>query len=54
MLAACIRAVAIQAFTYHSIHSILKKGLDRQPLLDRVDERTHPDHDNLRGSTYYR
>jgi transposase len=52
--AACRRALAIQALSYRSIQSILKNGLDRQPLQDAVPERAHRDHANLRGAAYYR
>lgn len=52
--AACRRAQALEAFTYKSVQSILKTGLDQQPLLER--ERVVPlpfEHDHLRGATYY-
>ena len=52
--AACERALAVRALSYRSIESILKNGLDRQPLPSEGPSRTHPDHANLRGSDYYR
>jgi transposase len=52
--AACRRALALQALNYRSIQSILKNGLDRQPLPDAVPERPSREHANLRGSDYYR
>jgi transposase len=51
--AACTRAVAIRAFSYRSVESILRSGLDRQPLTTRVLTTTSPAHDNVRGATYY-
>lgn len=52
---ACARALAIKAFSYKSVESILKNGLDQQPLLfDQIKE-SHPQtHDNIRGKHYYR
>ena len=49
---ACERAVSIGAFTYKNVESILKKGLDRQPLTPSVKARfvIHP---NIRGERYY-
>jgi transposase len=52
--AACRRAQALEAFAYKSVQSILKTGLDQQPLPER--ERVVPlpfEHDHLRGATYY-
>jgi transposase len=53
--AACGRALALRAFSYRSVESILKTGLDRQPLLalapPPVPLRRH---ENLRGPAYYR
>ena len=52
--AACERALAIGSPSYRSVSSILKQGLDRQPLAE--DEPTQaelPLHDNVRGSGYY-
>jgi transposase len=51
--AACARALAVRALSYRSVESILRHGLDSQPL--RVGPaRTHPAHHNLRGASYYR
>lgn len=52
--AACRRALAVRAFSYRSVESILKSGLDRQPLPAERVLRIHPRHDNLRGAAYYR
>jgi hypothetical protein len=52
--AACARAVALGATSYRSIASILKAGLDRQPLPEQsAPELSLPSHGNVRGSTYY-
>jgi len=51
--AACERALAVRAHSYRSVESILRAGLDRQPLPPERPTRTHPDHDNLRGPDYY-
>jgi len=51
--AACQRALAVRAFSYRSLESILKTGLDRQPLPTPRPLRTHRRHDNLRGAGYY-
>jgi transposase len=52
--AACERALAIHSPNYRSVSSILKQGLDRQPLSE--DEPTQgelPLHANVRGPDYY-
>ena len=55
--AACRRAVTIGALSYKSVESILKRGLDQQPLLSAdtpAEETTTPlTHANLRGPDYY-
>lgn len=55
--AACQRALRIGATTYQSIESILKHGLDREPLPDMISEETprvtQAPHDNLRNHHYY-
>ena len=49
---ACQRAVAIGAYTFKNVESILKNGLDRQPLMPARKGRAvvHP---NIRGERYY-
>jgi transposase len=50
--AACQRALAIQAISYRSIESILKRRLEAAPL--PVASTTPPiEHENLRGASYY-
>jgi len=54
--AACERALTIQSPNYRSVTSILKKGLDQQPLegiQDNETESLRPLHSNVRGSDYY-
>jgi len=52
--AACERALAIHSPNYQSISSILKQGLDSQPLLQDDDEPVQlPLHSNVRGPGYY-
>lgn len=50
--AACERALEINSYTYQSLHSILKNGLDRAPQRRTTDEPaiTHP---NIRGADYF-
>lgn len=52
--AACARALAIRALSYRSVESILKAGLDGQPL-PGTEPVTTPigDHANVRGPGYY-
>ena len=51
--AASTRALAIKAFSYRSVESILKTGLDREPLPTAPAERALREHENLRGPRYY-
>jgi transposase len=53
--AACARAVATGARTRKSVLSILRGGLDQQPLpvAETQSDWISPAHENLRGSTYY-
>jgi transposase len=50
--AACGRALAVRALSYKSVESILRHGLDNQPL-PTPSTRTHPEHRNVRGPGYY-
>ena len=52
--AACRRALTLGACSYKSIESILKKGLDRQPLPQPPDGMVSPYHANIRGPHYYK
>ena len=49
---ACERAVAIGAYTYKNVESILKNGLDQQPLVPARKGRAVV-HSNIRGEHYY-
>jgi transposase len=51
--AAATRALAIRALSYRSVESILKRGLDRQPLPDTAPAGPTRRHPNVRGATYY-
>jgi transposase len=51
--AASQRAVLLGIYSYHSLKSILKHSLDRQPMLELESERSGPNHDNVRGGEYY-
>jgi transposase len=51
--AACRRALMLGACSYKSIESILKKGLDRQPLPQPPALLVSPSHPNIRGPQYY-
>jgi transposase len=51
--AACQRALVLQAYAYKSVASILRHGLDQQPLTpERVSPPMIP-HANIRGPDYY-
>jgi transposase len=53
--AACARALRMKAYSYKNVESILKTGLDRQPLTVASSQTPSPllDHSNLRGRQYY-
>jgi transposase len=51
--AAAARALAIRALSYRSVESILKAGLDGQPLPGSEPVLTIGDHANVRGAAYY-
>ncbi len=52
--AACQRALQINGVSYTSVHSILKNGLDRAPVVVEVPAKVVPiQHANLRGAGYY-
>jgi transposase len=50
---ACERAVAIGAYTFKNVESILKNGLDGQPLTPTQNPQAIA-HSNIRGRRYYR
>jgi len=51
--AASQRALLLQVYSYQSLKSILKRSLDRQPMLEAESDRSGPQHDNIRGPHYY-
>jgi transposase len=52
---ACGRALTIKAYSYKNVKSILKNGLDQQPLLFEPSPDSQPvRHENVRGKNYYR
>ena len=52
--AACSRALGIGSPSYKSIQAILKKGLDRLPLQNKLQQTSFIKHSNIRGSEYYK
>jgi len=52
--AACARALLIGSPSRPSVVSILKQGLDSQPVSDTEQPATPLVHENLRGAAYYR
>jgi transposase len=46
------RALGVGALSYKSVESILKRGLDRQPLLSETKPKP-VEHENVRGPSYY-
>ena len=54
--AACERALVAGARSYLHVESILKCGLDQQPLIEPTPSHEQPpslDHENIRGADYY-
>lgn len=51
--AAALRALTINSPSYHSVKSILQKGLDKTEITTAADERALPTHGNIRGAEYY-
>ena len=51
--AACRRALAFSTFSYQSVKSILKTGLDSQPLPETQPPQPALEHSNLRGADYF-
>jgi transposase len=51
--AACCRALILGSHSYKSIESILRHGLDQQPLTEHDELALPEDHDNIRGPSYY-
>ena len=51
--AACVRALALGAISYQSIKSILKHGLENQPLPPTTTAHAPIRHAHIRGAHYY-
>jgi transposase len=51
--AASQRALQLQACSYSSLRSILKRSLDRQTMLELEPGKSGPRHENVRGADYY-
>ena len=51
--AASQRALQLQACSYSSLNSILKRSLDRQTTLELETGKPGPQHENVRGPHYY-
>jgi transposase len=51
--AACVRALALNALSYKSIDSILKHGLETQPLPPKTTTHAPIQHAHIRGARYY-
>ncbi|MFH1893822.1 MAG: IS21 family transposase, partial [Candidatus Zixiibacteriota bacterium] len=53
MEAASTRALSVGAYSYRSVEAMLKRGLDRQPLLPTTAPSPPVEHENVRGPDYY-
>jgi transposase len=51
--AACQRSLKLQSYSYQSVKSILKNGLDQQPLAESDTQDAVIEHANVRGADYY-
>jgi hypothetical protein len=51
--AACLRAANVLRPTLKMIRNILERGLDKQPLLFDLEDKSLPAHANIRGSKNY-
>jgi hypothetical protein len=51
---ACERAIAIKSYSYKSVESILKKGLDKVALPKEASHIKPIAHPNIRGNQYYK
>lgn len=52
--AACRRALTLDCISYKSVQSILKKGLDQQPIHQRLPLSSSREHVNIRGADYFK
>lgn len=51
---ACKRALAVDAYNYRSVKSILQSGLDKVAYLEEQRDAKPIEHPNIRGGEYYR
>jgi transposase len=51
--AACVRACALKTFSYKSIESMLRTGMDKVPVQQPSAVTVLPKHRNIRGAAYY-
>ena len=51
---ACKRALQYGDFGYHTIRTILEKGLDFNTESELSEDKTLPSHNNIRGKNYYK
>lgn len=51
--AACHRALSLDCVSYQSVQSMLKNGLDQQPLPRPLPLRSPVEHSNVRGADYF-
>ncbi len=51
---ACKRAIAVDAYNYRSVKSILQSGLDKVAYLEEQRDAKPVEHPNIRGGEYYR
>ena len=51
--AACERSLRLQSYSYQSVKSILRNGLDQQSLPESDTQDTVIEHANVRGAEYY-
>ena len=50
---ACARCFAAHARSYRSVESVLRLGLDSQPMVDVQASQAPVDHENVRGPDYF-
>lgn len=53
LINACRRALDHQVYNYKIIDTILKRGLDKMPLEEPLQDTELPSHKNIRGENYY-
>jgi transposase len=51
--AACLRAESLSSYSYRTVKNILSSGLDRVKVEAELDVAPTPEHENIRGASYY-